>query len=69
GVGIPPEEQGKVFDLFYSTKKGGTGLGLAIVDRIARAHEGQARVRSTPGEGTAVTVEIPAAAPEAPASK
>jgi signal transduction histidine kinase len=69
GVGIPPEEQDKVFDLFYSTKKGGTGLGLAIVDRIARAHEGQARVRSTPGEGTAVTVEIPAAAPEAPASK
>jgi signal transduction histidine kinase len=67
GVGIPPDEQGKVFDLFYSTKKGGTGLGLAIVDRIARAHEGQARVRSAPGEGTAVTVEIPSVAPEAPA--
>lgn len=66
GAGIPLDEQGKVFDLFYSTKKGGTGLGLAIVDRIARAHGGQARVRSTPGEGTAVTVEIPAAAPEAP---
>ncbi|HYO13656.1 MAG TPA: ATP-binding protein [Thermoanaerobaculia bacterium] len=66
GVGIPLEEQGKVFDLFYSTKKGGTGLGLAIVDRIARAHGGQARVRSTPGEGTTVTVEIPSAAPEAP---
>lgn len=66
GAGIPLDEQGKVFDLFYSTKKGGTGLGLAIVDRIARAHGGQARVRSTPGEGTAVTVEIPAAAPETP---
>jgi signal transduction histidine kinase len=66
GVGIPLDEQGKVFDLFYSTKKGGTGLGLAIVDRIARAHGGQARVRSTPGEGATVTVEIPSAAPEAP---
>jgi signal transduction histidine kinase len=67
GVGIPPEEQARVFDLFYSTKKGGTGLGLAIVDRIARAHEGRALVRSTPGEGTTITVELPAAAPEAPA--
>lgn len=66
GAGIPLEEQGRVFDLFYSTKKGGTGLGLAIVDRIARAHGGQARVRSTPGEGTTVTVEIPSAAPETP---
>jgi signal transduction histidine kinase len=67
GVGIPLDEQGKVFDLFYSTKKGGTGLGLAIVDRIARAHGGRARVRSAPGEGTTVTVEIPAAAPDTPA--
>lgn len=64
GAGIPPEEQGKIFDLFYSTKKGGTGLGLAIVDRIARAHGGQVGVKSEPGSGTTITVELPASQPE-----
>ncbi len=60
GAGIPAEEQAKIFDLFYSNRKGGTGLGLAIVQRIARAHGGRIAVRSTQGEGTAVTVELPA---------
>ena len=65
GVGIPPEEQGKIFDLFYSTRKGGTGLGLAIVERIARAHGGRVAIDSTPGMGTVVRVTLPAVAPEA----
>jgi len=60
GAGIPPEEQPKIFDLFYSTRKGGTGLGLAIVDRIAHAHGGKVTVDSTPGTGTVMTVELPA---------
>ncbi len=59
GVGLLPEEEEKMFDLFYSTRKGGTGLGLAIVDRIARAHGGQLRVRSQKGIGTAMTLELP----------
>ncbi len=62
GAGMSAEEQAKIFDLFYSNRKGGTGLGLAIVERIARAHGGRIGVRSTPGEGTAVTVELPVAA-------
>lgn len=62
GAGMPAEEQEKIFDLFYSNRKGGTGLGLAIVERIARAHGGKVGVRSTRGEGTAVTVELPVAA-------
>ncbi len=67
GAGIPPEEQPRIFDLFYSTRKGGTGLGLAIVDRIARAHGGRILVESTPGAGTVMTLELPAAAgPERP---
>jgi signal transduction histidine kinase len=60
GAGIKPEDQAKIFDLFYSTRKGGTGLGLAIVDRIARAHGGRVAVESTPGTGTIMTIEIPA---------
>ena len=38
----------------------GSGLGLAIVDEIVRAHGGTVRLESTPGEGTRVTVELPA---------
>ncbi len=62
GVGIPPEARERVFEIFYSTRKGGTGLGLAIVDRIARAHGGRVRVESETGLGTTVAVELPAVA-------
>ncbi|HYN19512.1 MAG TPA: ATP-binding protein, partial [Thermoanaerobaculia bacterium] len=62
GVGIPPEEHERIFEVFYSTRKGGTGLGLAIVDRIVRAHGGKLQVESTRGEGTTVTVELPSVA-------
>jgi signal transduction histidine kinase len=61
GVGIAESEQARIFDLFYSTRKGGTGLGLAIVRRIAQAHQGTVEVRSAPGAGTTVAVSLPAA--------
>ncbi len=60
GIGIPAGQESKIFDLFYSTRKGGTGLGLAIVQRIARAHGGTVTVKSAHGVGTAVSVELPA---------
>ncbi len=60
GIGIPPEERGKIFDLFYSTRKGGTGLGLAVVERIAKAHNGEIEVKSTTGRGTTVILALPA---------
>ena len=69
GVGIPPEERERVFELFYSTRKGGTGLGLAIVDRIARAHGGRVKLESAVGEGTVVTVELPVVASPEPAPR
>ena len=58
GPGIPRLEQSKIFDLFYSTRKGGTGLGLAIVKRIAQAHDADLSVSSAPGEGTTITIAL-----------
>ena len=60
GAGIAPELAERVFDLFYSTRKGGTGLGLAIARRIARAHDGEVELESTPGVGTRALVSLPA---------
>jgi signal transduction histidine kinase len=60
GVGIPPKELERIFELFYSTRKGGTGLGLAIVQRIARAHDAEMAVQSTLGVGTSISVAMPA---------
>ncbi|MGH9381393.1 MAG: sensor histidine kinase [Thermoanaerobaculia bacterium] len=60
GRGIPQEERGRIFELFYSTRKGGTGLGLAIVDRIARAHDAELEVVSMRDSGTTFRVLVPA---------
>ena len=62
GVGIAPADRERIFDVFYSTRKGGTGLGLAIVRRIATNHGGELEVESTPGEGTIVRLWLDAAA-------
>ena len=64
GVGIPPEEQGRVFGKFYQVQQGpdrreGLGLGLAICQRIVAAHAGRIRIDSKPGHGTTVRVFIP----------
>jgi two-component system, OmpR family, phosphate regulon sensor histidine kinase PhoR len=66
GEGIAPEHLPRIFERFYrvdrarSRAMGGTGLGLAIVKHLARAHGGEAAVRSMPGEGSAFTIELPA---------
>lgn len=59
GSGMSPEELERIFEVFYSTRKGGTGLGLAIVDRIVRRHEGAVEVESEQGVGTTVRVVLP----------
>jgi signal transduction histidine kinase len=69
GPGIADADLPRIFDVFFSTKKGGTGLGLAIVQRIAKAHGAQVKVESVLGEGTTVRVllpEVPPAAEVAP---
>jgi two-component system NtrC family sensor kinase len=65
GRGIPPEHLAKAFTPFFSTKPQGSGLGLAIVQQIVREHGGQVAIESRPGEGTTVSVRLPAASASA----
>jgi two-component system, OmpR family, sensor kinase len=67
GPGMTPEEAGRAFDRFHHASGGdGTGLGLAIVAAIATAHGGRAMLRSAPGAGTGVRVELPRGGPVLP---
>jgi two-component system sensor histidine kinase PilS (NtrC family) len=63
GVGIEPQELEHVFKPFHTSKPGGTGLGLSIASRIVEGNGGIIRIRSTPGTGTAITVELPTGIP------
>lgn len=59
GCGIPTEEMNKIFDPFFSKRKGGTGLGLSIVKHIVQAHHGLIDVQSEQGTGTTVRLVLP----------
>jgi signal transduction histidine kinase len=59
GPGIPPDRKEKIFEPFYSTKKGGTGLGLATVERLISKHNGRIEVESQPGHGTTMRLHLP----------
>jgi two-component system sensor histidine kinase HydH len=65
GKGIDPDDLGKLFRPFHTTKPGGTGLGLAMTRKIVRAHGGDIEVQSEPGRGTKFTVRLPAGCPSA----
>jgi signal transduction histidine kinase len=56
GPGIPPELEGRLFDLFASSRPDGTGLGLAIVHKIVEEHRGRIEYVSRPGCGTTFRV-------------
>jgi len=58
GEGIPRENQDKIFDPFFSTKKQGTGLGLAIVKSIIEGHGGEIEVEAEPGKGTRFIITL-----------
>jgi signal transduction histidine kinase len=65
GIGIPDQEQSKIFEKFYrvgdplvhNTK--GSGLGLSLVRHIVQAHGGEVLVDSAPGEGSKFTISLP----------
>jgi signal transduction histidine kinase len=59
GRGIAAADRARVFDLFYSTRKGGTGLGLAIANRVALAHDGALAFESEEGYGARFWVSLP----------
>ncbi len=58
GVGIPPEDLGRIMEPLYSTKARGLGLGLAIVRTILEKNQGSIRVKSVPGQGSTFTLRI-----------
>ena len=65
GVGIPPDEQPRIWERLYrgdkSRSQRGLGLGLSLVKAIVEAHRGTVLVQSLPGEGSEFVVHIPQA--------
>jgi signal transduction histidine kinase len=59
GVGIPPENLSRIFDLYFTTKEKGSGIGLSMVFRIVQLHDGEVEVQSTPGHGTKFRLLFP----------
>ena len=67
GIGIPAEDQARIFERFYRVDKarsralGGTGLGLAIVKHLVQAMDGEIYVESHPGQGSTFRFSLPRA--------
>ncbi len=65
GIGIPQDEQNRIFDRFYRVDKarsretGGTGLGLSLTESAIKLHKGEIKLHSKEGEGTTVNIRIP----------
>ena len=64
GPGIDPVELPRVFDPYFTTRRGGTGLGLAITHNIVQGLGGSIHVSSTVGVGTEVRMEMPIDGPQ-----
>ena len=62
GQGIPADQLARIFDLYFTTKRGGSGIGLSMVFRTVQLHHGDIDVESTPGVGTTFTITLPRAA-------
>ena len=63
GPGIEEDRLEGVFDLYFTTKPRGTGVGLALVRQAIELHDGHVRLASRTGEGTTVTLVLPAPSP------
>jgi signal transduction histidine kinase len=65
GAGIDPADLPRVFDPYFTTKRGGTGLGLAIARNIVDGLGGAVGVTSLPGRGTEMRIDLPFTPPQA----
>lgn len=61
GVGMAPRDVARIFEPFYSRRKGGVGLGMWTVRAYLEALDGSIEVESHPGQGTTVSVVLPSA--------
>jgi two-component system nitrogen regulation sensor histidine kinase NtrY len=59
GVGVPDRDKIRIFEPYFSTKRGGTGLGLAIVSSIVAEHQGFLRVEDNVPQGTKFIIYLP----------
>ena len=59
GVGIPERDKVRIFEPYFSTKRGGTGLGLAIVNSIVAEHQGFLRLENNRPRGTRFIIALP----------
>ncbi|HYF48326.1 MAG TPA: ATP-binding protein [Planctomycetota bacterium] len=59
GGGVSPENEARIFELFFSTKEHGTGLGLAIARRIVQEHGGELLLENRPGVGAKFVIRLP----------
>ncbi len=59
GIGIPPEQQKKIFDLYFTSKKEGNGLGLSISQKIISQHKGSISISSEVNKGTTFKINLP----------
>lgn len=59
GIGIDPNNEDKIFEVFYTTKEKGTGLGLGIVKRIVNDHRGEIKLNSRDTAGAIFEITLP----------
>ena len=65
GKGVPPDELPRLYDPYFTRRKGGTGLGLAITRRIAEAHGGRVSASNREaGDGAIFALTLPRRAPD-----
>jgi len=62
GGGIPPALRDKIFNLYFTTKKGGSGIGLAMTYRVMQLHNGSVEFDSRDGQGTTFHLRLPVVA-------
>jgi signal transduction histidine kinase len=69
GVGIEPENLPRIWEPYFTTRRGGTGLGLAIVRNVIEGLGGSIAIESRPAVGTEVRVELPDRPPVSAAAR